>query len=261
MYHSMTVFLRLCHGIDRDTCKQSQERRISDVLTLKKNALRLRFTALRVTYYRRGRIKLRQYLILKSTQKSLPCRTNSLHLLTLMRDHASDKKLIEQFLRGDTESVSRVRTWIRGTLAGVSPADSQMAEDIIGDTILKLLLNFRSDAFHFDSSLKTYVQSVARYTMIDTMRRYRVKSAHILRDNNVNPIDPANLHDRTAQSDFLQRLISLIGPACRELWQMIFYEGKRYEEIAKELSISEATVKTRAFRCKEKARELKRKLV
>ena len=199
--------------------------------------------------------------ILKSNQKSLLCASANFDYLASMRDHTSDKELIEQFLQGDPGSVSRIRSWIRDTLRGLSPIDVQMAEDIIGDTILKLLLNFQSNAFHFESSLKTYIQSVARYTMIDTMRRHHVKSSHVVRDNDVDPADPNDLLSITEQSDFIRRIISLVGPACRDLWQMIFYEGKRYEEIAQKLNVSEATVKIRAFRCKEKANELKRKLM
>ena len=44
-------------------------------------------------------------------------------------------------------------------------------EDVQSDTVVKLLLNLREESFRLESSLKTYVQRITLYTLVDAIRR------------------------------------------------------------------------------------------
>ncbi|HEY6191109.1 MAG TPA: sigma-70 family RNA polymerase sigma factor [Bacteroidota bacterium] len=175
----------------------------------------------------------------------------------------SDSSIIEGFLKGRTQDYTLVVSWIKDVVharvwvSGIEP------DDIISDTTNKLLVNLRSKLFRFESSLKTYVQKIARFTLIDAVRRNRNAPAHIPKES-LEPTDGTNPHEIAVENEeamIFRRILGSIDEKCRELWKMVFQDCLNYKEIARRLAISENAVKTRVFRCKETGIKLMKKMV
>lgn len=174
----------------------------------------------------------------------------------------SDREIIRGFLQGDTQSVELVQTWIVYVVHARLWTQDIQAEDIVSDTILKLLVNLRDNKFKFESSLKTYAQRIARFTIIDHVRAQRrareyVKEMSLM---SAEQESPARAFENEEEMTLFLRVVSLLPQECRDLWAMIHNEEMSYVEIAERLSLTEGAVKTRVLRCKQRAIVLRKKM-
>ena len=174
----------------------------------------------------------------------------------------SDEEIIRGYLEGNTKDYGVIVGWIREVVNTTLWVEGVAADDIISDTTYKLLVNFRAYRFKYQSSLKTYVQKITRFTIIDTIRSHK-RAREYLSGNNLQPLEnksPLDIFEDEEEVTIFNRIFSLINEQCRQLWEMIFHDLLSYKEIAKKLNISEAAVKTKAFRCKEEAIEIRKKI-
>jgi len=174
----------------------------------------------------------------------------------------SDRSLIDGFLKGDSQSYKTIKEWIVVVIRTRAWAPGISADDVESDTVVKLLTNLREGQFRFESSLKTYVQRITRYTLIDVVRR-NLRNRQDGQELVEAAADPDDFRDAFEDEEELvlyQRVLSLIGPECRSLWKMIFDDELPHARIADSLHISVAAVKTRVHRCKEKAIEIRKKI-
>ena len=173
-----------------------------------------------------------------------------------------DKNLIEGFLTGDPESTRTLVAWSRSVALHQAWESSAWAEDCVADTILKLLMLLREGSFRGDSSLKTFVCRITRYTAIDMMR-HRRRTLDLLTAENVplpSSADPEQEFLEREQAYLFRRIVSLLGEKCRQLWDLVFAQALPYKEIAEREGVTVTTVKMRMFHCKEEAVALKKKL-
>ncbi len=87
--------------------------------------------------------------------------------------HVTDKERIRGFLEGSTQEYREILGWITTVVRSRLWEDRVAPDDVIGDTLMKLLLTFREDSFRLESSLKTHVQRITLYTLIDAARRQK----------------------------------------------------------------------------------------
>ncbi len=174
----------------------------------------------------------------------------------------SDRSLIDGFLEGDRQSHKTIQEWIVVVIRAGSWAPGVSADDITSDTVYKLLTNLRDGQFRFESSLKTYVQKITRFTIIDAVRRNRRahQGGQDLVESAPDPDNFSEAFDDREERALYERILSLIGPDCRAMWKMIFHDELPYAEIAESLKISVGAVKTRVLRCKEKAIEIRKRI-
>jgi len=167
----------------------------------------------------------------------------------------SDRDIIEGFLRNDIPSHRIVSDWVYCGIRSNAHKPSLSVDDVACDSIAKILVNLREGRFRSDSSLKTYVQRIARYTLIDALRSGRFTRT----DNNDavssvrDPSDPLSVLEAAEERDRFHRVLSALDGPSRDLLTMIFHEELPYKVISKRLGISEGAVKTRVLRCKERA--------
>jgi RNA polymerase sigma factor (sigma-70 family) len=175
----------------------------------------------------------------------------------------SDRDLIDGFLRGDKPAHQTIREWVDIVIRSAPLNSSVSYEDVEADVIEKLLGNFRGGRFRFESSLKTYVQKVTKFTIIDAGRRCRRLQTDLedVMDEVADPDQFIELFERKEEYAIYLRVYDLIGEDCRRLWKMLFQEELPSAEIAKRIGITLGTLKTRTFRCKEKAIELVKKIL
>ena len=173
----------------------------------------------------------------------------------------SDQDIIQRYIAGRATEHQTIHKWIEEVVRSRAWVIRTWIDDIISDTTEKLLLLFRNDRFQHNSSLKTYVQQITRYTIVDYLRRdilwkkYREELQRAAPDLE----NPSQSHDEREQYEIISRIFSMLDVGCQKLWALVFTEGLRYKEIAEKLGISPDAAKTRAHRCIEKAREFAKK--
>ncbi len=174
----------------------------------------------------------------------------------------SDQDIIKGFLAGRKTEHEILTQWIR-ELAHMRLRIKRVSPDeIVSDTIYRLLNKFRSDSFKLRESLKAYVQAVAWYTIIDHVRYWRKYSD--LPDG--EDFDPPDTKDISADLDneenkaIVERIFRLIPEECKKLWNLRFVDDFDYKEIGARLGISEGNVKIRFHRCKKQAIAIREKI-
>jgi RNA polymerase sigma-70 factor (ECF subfamily) len=166
-----------------------------------------------------------------------------------------DARLVEGFLLGDADTLRTLDEWILPVIRHRTWGLREQEEDLHQEIRLRLLKLFEAKAFRGDSALKTYVQSTAKYTCLDAVRRARVRGVQ-------EPLEEQIPASRDHPDEDLEhwddaRLCRLVlqglPPVCRALFQMILERELSYDQCARELEISLGTVKSRLARCRDKA--------
>jgi RNA polymerase sigma-70 factor (ECF subfamily) len=167
----------------------------------------------------------------------------------------SDQEIIDGFLAGKKASHTLIMEWVNAVVRYLAQHHRLSADDIVGDTIEKLLRLFRDGSFKKESSLKTYVQRITKYTIIDAVRRPAVcKMDSLAPDFDLAADDnPERISEEEEEKSIYLRMLERISKGCRDLWKKVFADQMPYKEIATQLGISESAVKVRVFRCKEEA--------
>jgi len=174
----------------------------------------------------------------------------------------TDQEIIQGFLEGKTRVFAEVKRWIEEVVHARTWINEISPDDIVSDSITKVLHNLRSNKFNSSSSLKTYAQTIARNTIIDAVRRHeRIKE--LLQKNPPNTVEGDTPLDALINKEELMifdRILTLIDTRCRQMWIMVFHEGLSYARIADRINTTEGAVRTRFFRCKEEAIAIKNRL-
>jgi RNA polymerase sigma factor (sigma-70 family) len=174
----------------------------------------------------------------------------------------SDQKIIEGFLAGRKAEYEIIVQWIKQValkrlgIKWVSP------DDIVSDTTYKLLDNFRSDSFQLREKLKSYVQAVAGYTVIDHVRYWR-KYTDLPDNEDFDPPDTADIsaeYEKNENQAIIERVFRLMSEECKKLWNLRFVHDLDYNEIGARLGINEGNVKIRFHRCKKQAIAIREKI-
>jgi RNA polymerase sigma-70 factor (ECF subfamily) len=172
----------------------------------------------------------------------------------------TDQELIQGFLNGGKQEYKQVVSWVTEVVRSKLWAERVAADDVIADTTMKLLLNLRDECFRLESSLKTYVQRIALYTLVDASRR--VKNLEPFDDDepHAQTSNPHSLMEDDEKQRLFQRVVGLLPEKCRQLWVMAFDNDLRSSEIAKKLGSSEGSVRTSLSRCKDQAAEILKRI-
>ena len=165
----------------------------------------------------------------------------------------TDPDRIEGFLAGAQPYYDEILQWITVVVRSRLWTDHVDADDVIADTVTRLLTALRDGEFRSSSSLKTYVQQVTLYTLIDATRRQK---RFVALDAGHDPPDldtPYAYLAAKEEAALIERAVSLLPEGCRTLFLLVLEDGLSCRAIAERLGTSEGAVKTRLSRCREKA--------
>jgi RNA polymerase sigma factor (sigma-70 family) len=172
----------------------------------------------------------------------------------------TDRERIQGFLAGSRPHYDEIVGWITLIVRSRLWEDHIAAEDVIADTVTKLLMIFQDDAFRFDSSLKTYVQQVTLYTLIDATRRQkRFVALDLTVDPPASGTPLADL-EKNEEALLVDRIVAHLPAACRALFDLVLDERLTCREIAARMGSTEGAIKTRLSRCRQKAVDLMQKM-
>lgn len=178
-----------------------------------------------------------------------------------IRSDLSENGLVEGYLRGDPVSVNAINGWIDVVLHnGFLPLRDEW-DDLRQEIRLRVYANISAGRFRGRSLLRTYVHRIARNTCIDLGRRaHRARERSEEAQTGAGGASLRGLESSLVAGDLLGKLLEGLEEPDRRLLELVFVERLSYSETAAALGVSEGTVKSRVFRCRERLMEKRRKL-
>jgi RNA polymerase sigma factor (sigma-70 family) len=175
----------------------------------------------------------------------------------------TETHLAQLYVSGEKATYKQVDRWINQVTNLSVWHFVEDVEDVNSIVHLKLFSNLKAQSFRGESTFRTYVQRMARYTCIDQVRSQRVA-------RQVDPKDlptpseserPDTAHEAKEERQIFIKIFRAVGPECQNIWRMIFTDSLNYKEIGEKLHLPEGTVKRKVHECKQIAIELKERLI
>lgn len=168
--------------------------------------------------------------------------TNEIELKALMLasldgDAASHRALLERLSR-------RLRAYYKGKFAGIGRGAAE-AEDLVQEAVLAI--HIKRHTYDPTEPLTPWVHAIARYKLIDFLRRTRASFADV-------PIDEADLimaHDDNVSAESthdVRRLMERLPKNMRCAIEAVKLDGQSIAEAADRCGISESAVKVNIHR-------------
>ncbi len=177
---------------------------------------------------------------------------------------AEDLALIEAFLYGEPDATRRVSDWVIAVVKHRAWRLRQ-TEDLSQEVLLELVRVLGAGRFQGRSTLKTFVQKVAKSTCLNAVRRERRATVLSLEETLEPQARPGDGPERELDGREVARLcyavLSRLPAPCRSLLQRVLMDEPSYEDLAVELGVAVGTVKSRVSRCRERANSLRRRLL
>jgi RNA polymerase sigma-70 factor (ECF subfamily) len=163
------------------------------------------------------------------------------------------------YIAGRPEAVAQVDRWIREELASGFPVLRHEADDLCQSVHGKLIRALRAGAFRHESSLRTFVARVTRYSAVDQIRRSH-RDPLWGQDAEARKTawrgTPYHALVSLEKGALLGQILLHSARECRRLWHLAFVEQLSYDQIASALGIQPGTVKSRMSRCRQRVMEL-----
>lgn len=178
-----------------------------------------------------------------------------------MKNSPPNDEMIEQFSAGDRKVYGAIYSHYYKYVVFIANdmlMDDYVASDIASDLFLKLWQ--QREKFRKAVEVKAWLMVSCRYAGLNELRaRKRQKAMEkgllFLTSIGLVPYENQLIEVETIR-DLLERM-SALPPRCREVVDLLFFQGKKTKEVARELGISPITVqshktnaliKLRAFR-------------
>jgi RNA polymerase sigma-70 factor, ECF subfamily len=171
----------------------------------------------------------------------------------------SDEALIELIADGDKRAMQvlygrhnvRVYRFILRLTANPS-----LAEDLVSEVFLDVWR--QAEAFESKSQVSTWLLAIARYKALSALRR---RSDEHLDDRMAATLedtadDPETVVYKADRNTVVQKCLTRLSPAHREVIDLVYYHEKSVDEVARIVGVPAATVKTRMFYARNKMAEL-----
>jgi RNA polymerase sigma-70 factor, ECF subfamily len=171
----------------------------------------------------------------------------------------SDEALIELIADGDKRAMQvlyarhnvRVYRFVL-RLTG----NQSLAEDLVSEVFLDVWR--QAEGFESKSQVSTWLLAIARYKALSAMRRRTDEHlddqmAASIEDTADDPETVVNTKDRAT---IIQKCLTQLSPAHREVIDLVYYHEKSVDEVAEIVGVPPATVKTRMFYARSKMADL-----
>jgi len=162
-----------------------------------------------------------------------------------------------QFLAGEPEAVGTVNRWISLVLTS-SRFWSLRCQwlDLHQEVMKRAVESLRYERFDDAQDFRTYVQAVARYTALQAINSSVRTGALDIVGARSRDRSGAGTEAIVVYRQLARQVLAQASEDCRRLFKAYFYEQRSYEEIARDLEMPVGTVKSRLFRCLQKAQRL-----
>jgi len=175
------------------------------------------------------------------------------------QSEASDEDLIRSMADGDKRAFKMlyVRHHVRVFRFGMRLAGNEsIAEEVVNEVFLEAWRHAHD--FKGRSQVATWLLSIARFkTLTECRRRSEAQldevAAAVIEDTSDTPSISMEKHQR---SDILQKCLAKLSPIHREVINLIYYQGKKIEEVAQFTGAPISTIKTRMHYARSRMAEL-----
>src|SRR6516162_1282176 len=124
--------------------------------------------------------------------------------------------------------------------------DATLAEDMVSDVFLEVCRH--ADRFKSKAQVSTWLLSIARNKGITAVRRHGDEHLDVDTLEIEDPADdPEVLISKSDRRNAIQRALSQLSVAQREVIDLVYYHEKSVGEVAKITGVPASTVKTRMF--------------
>jgi RNA polymerase sigma-70 factor (ECF subfamily) len=183
----------------------------------------------------------------------------AMKLVAAPRSEASDQALVRSMAEGDKRALKilyarhQARVYRFATRLTGSEA---MAEEIVNEVFLEAWRG--ADQFEGRSQVATWLLAIARFKSITESRR----RAEAPLDDKVAAViedcadTPSIALEKRQRSDILRRCLAKLTPLHREVINLIYYQGKKIEEVAQFTGAPVNTIKTRMHHARLRMAEL-----
>lgn len=175
----------------------------------------------------------------------------------------NDAELIPRYLAGEPAAFEAIEGWVVGHLRGRYPRLADHHEDLCQTVHTRLVANLRGGRFEGRSELRHYVGGITHRVAIDRLRVLYRTRAFVGASPESDPEAPDNPYRDVEVKDeaALQRRVLFSLPAhCRQLWKLVFVDELSCEEVGARLATPPGTIKSRLWRCRQKAMSLLRRM-
>jgi RNA polymerase sigma-70 factor (ECF subfamily) len=183
----------------------------------------------------------------------------SIGLGTAAPSELSDRALVELMADGDKRALKLLyvrhhERVCRFTMRLVG--NESIAEEVVNEVFLEAWRH--AQEFEGRSQVATWLMAIARFKALSECRRRSEaqldeRTASVIED----PSDtPAISMDKRERSDILQRCLAKLTPIHREVINLIYYQGKKVEEVAQFTGAPINTIKTRMHHARLRMGEL-----
>jgi RNA polymerase sigma-70 factor (ECF subfamily) len=162
----------------------------------------------------------------------------------------SDRDLVDLIADDDRRAFEalylRHRSHVFRYLMRLTGNDS-LAEEIVNEVFLEVWRN--AHRFEAKSQVATWLLAIARHKALSALRR---RSEAQIDEDAVAAIadpadDPETTADRQSRSAILKKCLTQLPAAQRQVIDLVYYQDKSVEEVAKFIGVAANTVKTRMF--------------
>lgn len=127
--------------------------------------------------------------------------------------------------------------------------DKDNAEDIVSEAYVKLWE--RHAGFDNVGSIRSFLYTVVHNASIDSLRHQKKKTAYSKEIVYLDEEKESYVLQQIIEAETYREIVSslkILPPKCREIFRMIYFEGKDYAEIANELKLSINTIRVQKAR-------------
>ena len=137
------------------------------------------------------------------------------------------------------------------------PVDDVM--DIYQDCIIVLYENIKQGKLtELKSSIKTYLFAIGKYKIFAHLKVQAINTPSMEAIDHLEaPLHFFEICTEEERLQQLQRAFHKLGPKCREVLQLFYYDGQKIEDIKNKMSYeSKDTVKSQKSRCLKQLKEI-----
>src|SRR5262249_39025932 len=134
--------------------------------------------------------------------------------------------------------------------------NQSLAEDLVSEVFLDVWR--QAEAFESKSQVSTWLLAIPRYKALSALRRRTDEKwdDHRAATTGDTADDPETVVHNKARSTIVQKCLTQLSPAHREVLDLVYYHEKSVDEVARIVGVPAATVKTRMFYARSKMADL-----
>lgn len=162
-----------------------------------------------------------------------------------------ETSLLSAYRNGEGQALRLVESWIRTAVSRTKRELLRERSDVVQEVHLRILTNLRRGSFRGDSSFKTYVWAITRYTslaFVKDERKHLPTGAREPEELATLQMSPEQRFIAEERASSLARVVRGLPVKQRRLFQLLYCQGLDYRSAGRELGIPVGTVKSRASR-------------